>query len=461
MQKLSLKPAQVPMVDWLRAHKRCALWAGMGIGKSSATLFAHDVLRVCGELSDPTLVICPARVARDVWPVEITKWRQFQALKLAHIGGTPAQRATLLTAKMLATHQYFTISYELLPWLVEHFMAKWPFKTVVADESDRLKGFRTSRGGQRAHAIARVAHSLTDRWVNLTGTPSPHGLTDLWGQTWYLDRGARLGRTYTAFVERWFKPRWSGFGIDPLPFAEEQIHAALQDICLTVDPRDYFDLREPIVTQVKVKLPPAARKLYAQLEKDMFMQLGDATVQAFNAAALTNKCLQLANGAVYTTAPEWKEVHDAKLQALESIIAESGGAGILVSYQFRSDRDRIIRAIGQTRVGDLATARGMAAFRKGCVHIGLAHPKSLGHGIDGLQDCANILVRFGRGWNYGEELQMLERIGPMRQLQSGHDRAVFVYDLVAEDTLDEDVILSHTSKRTVQDALLGAMKRRG
>lgn len=447
------------MVDWLRQNPRCALWAGMGIGKSSATLFTLDSMRLLGEIGDaPTLVIGPMRVARDTWPEEVRKWAQFKNTKIISVSGTPSERSTKLHYHRNRA-EIFTISYELLPWLVEHFMERWPFRQVIADESDRLKGFRVSQGGKRAHSIARVAHTMVKRWVNLTGTPSPNGLKDLWGQTWYLDRGERLGKTYTAFMQRWFQKDWNGYGIKPLPYAEEQIHAALKDICLTVDPKDYFDLKEPIVIRVPVKLPEKARQLYKKLEKELFAQIEGEDIEVFNAAALTNKCLQLANGAVYTGShPDWIGVHDEKIEALKSIQAESGGTPLLVAYSFKSDKARLLKAFKGSV--DLADSKGMAAFRAGEAPIGIAHPKSLGHGIDGLQSITNILVRFGHDWDMGARLQMLERIGPMRQIQAGLDRAVYVYDIVAKDTIDEDVIAAHAGKRSVQDALLLAMKRR-
>jgi hypothetical protein len=443
------------MVAWICEHKRCALWAGMGIGKSSATLFALDLLKMLGDIGNsPTLVIGPMRVARDTWPEEVTKWEHFTDLRIVAICGTPKERLTKLKTKA----DIYTISYELVPWLVEHFMAKWPFRQVVADESDRLKGFRMNRGGSRAHELGRIAHNLTDRWVNLTGTPSPNGLKDLWGQTWFLDRGARLGTTYTAFCERWFKPNWNGYGITPMPHADKEIHAVLHDICLTIDPKDYFDLKEPIVTQVKVKLPPAARKIYKQLEKELFAELSEGNhIEVFNAAALTGKCLQLANGAVYTDYPNWTTVHDEKIEAVRSILAESGGTPVLLAYQFKSDLARLKKSF--PHAVELSSANGMKAFRAGDAEIGLAHPRSMGHGIDGLQEVSNILIRFGHDWNLGERMQMLERIGPMRQLQAGLDRPVFVYNIICEGTLDEVVIEAHAAKRGVQDALLNAMKR--
>jgi len=468
VKDLILRPPQIPMVDWVIEHKRCALWAGMGIGKSSAELFALDTLKLMGDIgTSPTLVIGPARVARDTWPEEVSKWTQFKDLRIVSLSGTPRERLDALKRKA----DIFTISYELTPWLVEHFMEKWPFRQVVADESDRLKGFREKRGGvdieskktsktaKRAHSLGMVAHNLTDRWVNLTGTPAPNGLKDLWGQQWYIDRGARLGRTHSAFMQRWFKPKWSGYGVEPMPHAEKEIHAALHDCCLTIDPKDYFDLKEPIVAPIMVKLPPKARAIYKELERELFADLGDlGNIEVFNAASLTNKCLQLANGAVYTDYPSWAPIHDEKIEAVRSVLAEAGGNPILLAYSFKSDLARIKAAFPSAV--ELSTPAGMKAFRAGNAPIGLAHPASLGHGIDGLQYATNIIAFFGHSWNLGERMQMIERVGPMRQLQAGFDRPVWIYNIICENTIDEDVIAAHIAKRNTQDSLLLAMKRR-
>lgn len=442
------------MVDWMLEHKRSNLWAGMGIGKSSAGLVVIDCLRLMGWLDDPALVVGPARVARDTWPEEVAKWDNFKDLRIVPIAGTPAERKDALRRPA----EIYTISYELLPWLVETLLDKWRFRMVIADESDRLKGFRTKQGGQRAHALGRVAHYMTERWVNMTGTPLPNGLKDLWGQNWYIDRGERLGTSFEKFKKRWFMRDWgSGHSIIPQEFAEAQIKAKLCDVTLTIDPKDYFDLDEPIVDPVKVKLPAHARRVYNDLKKELYAELLQGEVEVFNAASLCNKLMQLANGAVYTEHPAWEAVHDAKLEALESIQHESGGMPLLVAYAFKSDLARLKERF--PKAVELATAKGMKSFKAGDAPMGLAHPASMGHGIDGLQYVTNILVRFGHGWNLGERMQMLERIGPMRQLQAGLDRNVFVYDIIAEDTIDEQVLEVHRSKRRVQDVLLEAMKR--
>ncbi len=459
MKSLTPRPIQIPMIDFMRDTKRCAIWAGMGTGKSSATLYVIELLKLLGEIGgEPWLILGPMRVARDTWPDEVLKWNQFKNLRIMPLTGTPAQRADKLKSKA----DIYTISYELAPWLVERYQEKWPFSNIVADESDRLKGFRTRQGGERARSLARIAHTLTDRWINLTGTPSPAGLKDLWGQTWYLDKGERLGRTYSAFTQRWFRQSFNGFNIEPMPHSDEEIHAAVRDICLTIDPEDYYDLREPIVVPVKIKLPEKARKIYKALEKDLFADLAEhGEVEVWNQAALTNKCLQLANGAVYTEYPQWAPIHDEKIEALRQVISESGSAPVLVQYSFQSDVARVKAAFPSAV--ELRTKQGMAAFKSGGSGIGLAHPDSMGHGIDGLQNVCNILVRFGHIWKSGATWQMLERIGPMRQMQLSPDnpKPVWVYNIIAENTLDEEVLESHELNCSVQEALKRATKRRG
>lgn len=475
MTELILRPPQKPMVDWLISVKRGGLWAGMGIGKTSAALVALDWLRILGDIDvrNPTLVVGPMRVARDTWPDEIRKWDQFRNFRIVPLTGTPDERVK----KLRIPADIYTVSYELTPWLVEQYLAKWPYRQVIADESDRLKGFRekskhgtkleskkAGRSGKRAHELARIAHNLTDRWMNLTGTPAPAGLKDLWGQTWYLDRGARLGTTFGAFKQRWFRKRWdSDYGIEPMLYADREIHGLLRDIYLTVDPKDYFDLQEPIYHRIEVDLPPAARKLYEQARREMYIGLEELRhqpggINIVNAGVLSQKCLQLANGAVYTQRPEFVKVHDAKLEALDSIVHEASGAPIMVAYNFQSDKVRILRAFPQAV--DISTPTGLNDFKTGKRTIGVAHPKSMGHGIDGLQYVCNIMVYFGHDWKTGERMQILERIGAMRQFQAGLERPVWVYDIVARGTEDENVMRVHHENKTVQDVLLEAMNRR-
>lgn len=448
------RPYQTMIRDHILDVPRCAIWAGMGMGKTTGTLNALDALTLVD--SDPILVLAPKRVALSTWPEEARKWEHLKGLSLMPVVGSADERRAAL--RMDA--QIYTTNYENLEWLVEYWGDRWPYRTVVADESTKLKSFRLRQGGVRARALGRVAHTKIKRFVQLTGTPSPNGLVDLWGQMWFLDAGQRLGRTFSAFRDRWFTTSPDGFGIKALPSAQEQIQDRLRDLCLTVEAKDWFDLEEPIVNNIYVDLPMRARKHYAEMEKEMFTSIESHDVEAFGAAARTIKCLQIANGAAYIgeSNTEWKELHDEKLQALDSIVEEAAGAPVLVAYHFRSDLARLHRAFPKGRALD-ADPGTIRDWNAGKIPVLFAHPASAGHGLN-LQDGGNILVYFGHWWNLEERMQILERIGPTRQMQAGYDRPVFVHNIIARDTVDELVIQRVESKREVQDILLDAMKRK-
>ena len=448
------RPYQTLIRDHILDVPRCAIWASMGMGKTTSTLNACDAITLIDDA--PILVLAPKRVALSTWPEESQKWDHLKHLSVVPIVGKVTERLAALRQPA----QIHTMNYENLEWLVKTLDGKWPYRTVVADESTKLKSFRLRQGGTRARALGTVAHTKIKRFVELTGTPSPNGLQDLWGQVWMLDRGERLGRTFSAFTQRWFRTAPNGFGNLPLPHAQAEIQDKLRDLCLTVDAKDYFDLREPIVHNIYVDLPPKARKLYSDMEKQMFMQIEQHEVEAFGAAARTIKCLQIANGAAYVgeSNEEWKELHDAKLQALESIVEEAAGAPVLVAYHFKSDLARLLKAFPSGRALD-ADPGTLKAWNAGRIPVLFAHPASAGHGLN-LQDGGNILVYFGHWWNLEERLQIAERIGPVRQMQAGYSRPVFVHNIIARDTVDEMVMERIATKREVQDILLDAMKRR-
>lgn len=624
------RPWQKPMLDHVLAHDRCALWAGMGLGKTAVTMTALDALYLGGE-SHPTLILGPLRVARKVWTDERNKWAHLSGLSVVPIIGSEEERLAALRYDA----PIYTVNYDNIVWLIEHYGDRWPFRTVVADESDYIKGhrisFRTSskgkeyiagQGAKRAGALARIAHSHITRFLELTGTPAPNGLADLWGQLWYLDRGQRLGRTFDAFKTRWFRPSDNGYGIEALPHANDQIQRAIGDICLTIDGKDWFDLKAPLINNVYVELTGPARKLYKDMEKEMFAQIGDRTAEAFHAAARTQKCLQLClaegtevltdrgwvaieavtsadrlwdgmqwvqhdglvyngtrdviicagvrmtpehklltrsgwktaeeiqraeqnsgydwpsvrlpdgyqsgglggipyreqkgalasalrvwdrkgvnsagtakvydikdagplnrftirapdgtvfishncNGAIYVDpladtddhpkAKEWRRVHDEKLDALESIAHETGGAPLLVCYEFKSDLARLLKAFPKGRA--LKTEDDENDFKKGKIPMLFLHPKSGGHGIDGFQYACNNIVFFGHNWSLGQYQQVVERIGPTRQMQAGFERPVWIHHIIARGTVDELVMERRETKREVQDILLAACKR--
>lgn len=460
-QAFTPREYQHAIIDHVLNLQRGAVWAGMGMGKSVSTLTALDILEITEP--GPALVLAPLRVAASTWPDEARKWAHLTNVEVSAVVGTPEERRAAL--KRPAT--IYTTNYDNLPWLVEHYGDKWPFRKVVADESTKLKSFRLQQGGKRAHALGRVAHCKVDRFIELTGTPSPNGLQDLWGQAWFLDKGVRLGRSFEAFKSRWFQSIQVGSDrhatrLDPLPFAQEQIEDRMRDLCLSLDARDYFDISEPIVNVIRVELPAKARRLYKDMEREMFLALECGTeVEAFNAASKTIKCLQLANGAIYTddTCSAFADIHDAKLQALEDVIEEAAGMPVLVAYHFKSDLARLQRAFPKGRALD-KDPQTIRDWNAGKIPVLFAHPASAGHGLN-LQDGGNILAFFGHWWDLEQFQQIIERIGPTRQAQAGYDRPVFIHHIVATDTMDELVMARRESKREVQDLLLEAMKRKG
>lgn len=444
------------IISFIERVKRCAVFSSPGTGKTGATLTALENLSLTDDVY-PVLVVAPLRVARTTWPNEVRKWNHLKHLRVVPIIGSLKERQAAVRTPALI----YTTNFEQLPWLVEHFGDKWPFKTVVADESTKLKGFRLRQGTQRAKALARVAHTKIKRIILLTGTPSPNGLQDLWGQMWFLDKGDRLGRTFDAFKQRWFHASHTGFGVEANDNAQEQMQDALRDVCITIDAADWFPLEEPIVNKIMVELPPAAKVMYKQMEKQFFMELeGGAQIEALNAAAKSMKLLQICNGAAYLEGGDaWEKIHDEKLDALEEIIEEAGGMPVLTAYNFRSDLARL-KARFPDGI-DLAEKGGLERAQKGEGRVWFAHPASVGHGVDGLQYHSNIMAFFGYSWSLENYLQFIERIGPTRQYQAGFKRPVFMHMIMAAGTMDEVVIERLHSKREVQDVLMEALKERG
>lgn len=447
-------PYQRIIIEFIQNNPRCAVWAGMGLGKSCSTATALEELSLVEDVY-PVLIIGPLRVAQSTWPGEYRKWNHLKHLKVVPICGNAKER--VLACKKSA--EVFTINFEQLPWLVEHFGDKWPFKTVVGDEATKLKGFRLRQGTQRAKALARVAHTRIKRFIELSGTPAPNGLKDLWGQVWFIDKGERLGRTMDAFTQRWFRAARNGFGVEAIECAQAEIQSALRDVCITIDAADWFDLQKPIVNHIMVKLPPKAANLYAEMEKRMFMELETGgKIEALNAAAKTQKCLQIANGAAYLEGGNatWEVIHDEKLAALEEVVEEAGGMPVLVAYNFKSDLARLQKRFPQGQQLD-KDPETIVRWNKGEIPVLFAHPASAGHGLN-LQDGSNILVFFSVNWNLEEHQQIIERIGPVRQMQAGHKRPVFLHFILAGGTVDELVLERLETKREVQDILLDAMK---
>lgn len=471
------RPYQPAISNFIFDHPRCYIAGGMGIGKGSATLQAISSLVLFGEVRH-VLVIAPRRVAQTTWPGEIEQFREsFGHLTYAVAVGTETERHAAIAKRATIT----TVNYDVLGWLVEHYGPTWHWDMVVPDEASKLKSLRvsiqrrkkadgtlgkpflTGQGGTRAKALAMVSFKKVKRFVCLSGTPASNGLIDLWGQYFFLDAGRRLGTSFTEFSHRWFRPAFGSTQeqqrLEPLPYADEQIRAKVRDITIAIEAKDHFKLPPLIENVIRVQMPPKARKAYIELERELFTWIEQHPIEAFNAGAKSMKALQIASGAAYVDDQgNWVPVHDAKLEALESVIEEAAGMPVLVAYHFKSDLARISRAFPQAEVLD-NDPKTIERWNKGQIPILLAHPQSAGHGIS-LQHGGNILCFFTSSWSLENDSQILERLGPTRQAQSGYDRPVFVHRIVAEKTLDEVVIARLKSKASVQDALMEALKRR-
>ena len=454
------RPYQKLIIDHIITHPRCAIWAGMGMGKTSATLFALSFLKKVFD-EGPVLVLGPLRVVSSTWPDEVSKWDELHDLRVSVLVGKAHERRRALKKEA----DIYCMNYENLPWLVKEIGSNpWPFKVVVADEATRLKSFRTRGGGARARALALRSGKDITRFIELTGTPAPNGLLDLWGQIWFLDHGERLMPSFSRFQNRWFRPIRVGsdaFAVrwEPCEWTQNEIQDKVRDLCLSIEAADWFPIEEPVFTDIEVELPVPAKEVYDQLKEEMYVELlTGETVEAFSAAACTMKCLQVASGAMYTdeTSTEWAPIHDAKIEALKSIVNEANGAPVLVAYHWKHDLARLKEAFPEGRELD-KDPETIRAWNKGQIPVLFAHPASAGHGLN-LQDGGNILVFFSHWWDLEQYQQIIERIGPTRQLQAGHPRPVFVYHLIAKGTLDKVVMQRRKSKESVQDLLMESMK---
>lgn len=473
MTRYTPRPYQPAITNHIIANPRCNVFAGMGVGKSPATLEAVSTLLLLGEVRR-VLIVAPKRVAVSTWPGEIATFREsFGHLKIAVAVGSEKERRAAIESDATVV----TINYDNMVWLVENYGETWNFDMVVCDEATRNKSarfsfqtskagkrFLTGQGGKRAKALARVAFTRVTRFVNLTGTPAPNGLVDLWGICVFCDAGKRLGTTFTSYSHRWFRAVPGSDvkqqNIEPLPYADEQIRSAIKDITIAIEARDHFDLPPLIENHIKVELPPAARKLYKQMEKELFIELAGKPIEAFTAGAMTQKLLQIASGAAYTDDKgSWELVYDGKIEALESVVEESGGMPVLVFYHFKSDLARILKAFPKAvHLGD--DPKIIDRWNAGKIQMLVAHPQSAGHGLS-LQHGSNIMCYFSSNWNLEADLQAQERLGPTRQAQSGYKRPVFLHRLVGAGTIEETVVKRLKTKASVQDALMEAMKERG
>lgn len=425
------------------------LFLDMGMGKTICALTAIVELLYNWFEVVKVLIIAPKRVAEDTWSREINKWEHTKHLRIAKALGTAKQRISALESSA----DIYVINRENVEWLVNYYGKNWPFDMVVIDE---LSSFKSSKA-RRFRALRKV-RPFIKRIVGLTGTPAPNGLIDLWPQLYLLDQGERLGKTVTGYRDRYFEAgrrdprRGIVFEWNPKPGAEEAIYEKISDICISMQAKDYLELPERVNNIIPVTLPAAARAKYEQLERDLLLPFAESDVVADTAAVLSNKLLQMANGAVYDENREVKHIHDVKLEALEDVIEAANGKPVLVYYAYRHDRARIKTKFKKARFLD--TEKDIADWNDGKIELLLAHPASAGHGLN-LQAGGHIIVWFGLTWS----LELYQQ-GNARLDRQGQQHSVIVHHLVAEGTIDEDVMKAIEGKAVGQEALLEAVKAR-
>ena len=413
-----------------------------------STLTAIDILLHDYFDAGRVLVIAPLRVADDTWAREVAKWDHLKHLRISKVLGSVAQRRKALKVEV----DIYLINRENVEWLVGELGTKWDFDTVVIDE---LSSFKNPQS-KRFRALRRV-RPMMKRVIGLTGTPAPNSLMDLWAPIYLIDQGERLEKTITGYRDRYFTPgKREGhivYNWKQKKESEERIYQAIGDIAVSMKAEDWLDMPDRIDRIVPVKLSEASRQQYKKLERDLLLPFADGDVVANTAAVLSNKLLQMANGAVYDENRGVKAIHDAKLGALEDIIEAANGHPVLVFYAYKHDLERIKERFPQT--GELGKgSQDIADWNAGKIALLAVHPKSAGHGLN-LQDGGSIIVWYGLTWSLEEYQQANARLH-----RQGQQRSVIVHHLITEGTMDEDVMTALEAKATGQDALMDAVKAR-
>lgn len=438
-------PYQAFTTDYIETHPQAAIILGMGMGKTIITLTAINNLIYDHFTVHKALIIAPLRVARDTWPQEINKWDHLTNLRTAVMVGDKHTRQQALNTDA----DIYITNRENLPWLVDHVGHDWPFDMVVIDELSSFK----SHQAKRFKALRKMRPHI-NRIIGLTGTPAPNSLMDLWAQFALIDGGDRLGKFITRYRNQYFLPdKRNGAQIytyKPRPGAEQEIYDAISDITVSMRTTDYLDLPAVTYTNHSVTLSASERAAYDRLKKDMVIQLGDDTIDAANAAALSGKLQQLASGAIYIDDEHnTTTVHARKLDALEDIIEQANGATVLIAYWFKHEASRILDRFPQARA--LATSQDFADWNVGKIPVGLIHPASAGHGLN-LQAGGHILVWVTTPWS----LELYEQTNA-RLHRQGQTEPVSIIHITAENTIDTRVSHALDGKATTQDALVAAV----
>nr|WP_129732318.1 DEAD/DEAH box helicase [Parabacteroides goldsteinii] len=431
-------------------HPYAGLFLDMGLGKTVSTLTAISYLMYEDFEIEKVLVIAPKKVAENTWSNEIQKWDHLKHLTVSKVLGTEKARKEALKAKA----DIYVINRENVAWLVGLYQTAFPFDMVVLDELSSFKSPKAIR-----FKALRMVRPLVKRIVGLTGTPAPRGLIDLWSQLYLLDMGERLGKTVTSYREKYFTPgRSNGHVVFDYKLRQDSdnlIYSKISDICISMKAEDYLTLPERIDRTVEIKLPASIKAKYDEFEKEQVLALEDSEdISAINAAALSNKLLQFANGAVYDAEKSFHEVHKEKLEALEEIVDAANGQSVLVFCSFKHDYERIKKHLKAHKPQLLETPEDEQKWNTGKIQVLLAHPASVGYGLN-LQEGGNIIVWYGLNWSLELYQQANARLHRQGQL-----RPVIIHHLVVSGTMDEDVMKSIEGKAECQEALMQAVKVR-
>lgn len=430
---------------------KVGMFLDMGLGKTVVTLTALHELKYHRFCVNKALVIAPAKVAESTWTKEQQKWSHLEMLRISVVAGTAKQRIRALNTPA----DVYTISRDNTQWLVNYYGHAWPFDVVVLDESTSFKNPQAKRFKALKTMLPRIS-----RIIELSGTPSPKGLMDLWAQLFLLDNGARLGRTLSVYREMFFDPdkrsRTQIFSYAPKPGAREAIYGLIGDICISMKSEDYLDLPDLIFDDIPVQLDDKAQKAYSQMERDMLLEVDEDTIQASTAAVLSGKLLQLCNGAIYNEDGVALPVHNCKLEALLETIEQLNGQHAVVYYHFAHDRERIIAALAHTGliVRVYKDKRDEDDWNAGAIDILLAQPASCGYGLN-LQEGGHHVIWFGITWNLEDYQQANKRLH-----RQGQPHPVIVHRLLVKGGTDEDAAASLESKDESQESLLRAIKAR-
>lgn len=421
------------------------------MGKTIITLSVINELKYGRFQVRKVLVIAPKKVAEATWQREAAKWDNVKHLRFSTVLGSQAKRIRALNTPA----DIYIINRENVVWLVDYYKNDWPFDMVVCDEFSSFK----SHSAKRFKALAAIRGHI-DRIIGLTGTPSPHGLDDLWSQVYLLDQGQRLGRYYTHFRERYFEPgkrsREVIYQYDPKDGAEAAILEKISDICISMKAADYLQLPKIIYDDIPVVLDAKAKKAYTELERKMILELPDDVIDVTSAAALSNKLQQLANGAIYNDEHDWHAIHSCKLEAFMELIEQLNGQHALVFYNFQHDRERLqeLLAKSKLRVRVFSGAQDEADWNAGKIDILLAHPASTAHGLN-LQDGGHHVVWFGLNWSLELYQQANKRLH-----RQGQEQPVIVHHLICVGTRDEDLADALSRKDKSQEWVLQSLKAR-